>query len=185
MNSIQSQLNRLRHTFRNQMIEVKATKHFKHNVEVFGKIIGPLIAGNHYKMEYWIAKVFAKYQFIEFVGSEEIDLLKLNKLADSENRSNEIKQLDPFLYTAITEHMEIKPSEWSTEKGGFRRTNMSGSYHDLMMVRHRKILDISKLSSNHSFSQKFTEEEKILLERVASDVREWKQYFFKMRSKKT
>lgn len=185
MNSIQSQLNRLRHTFRNRIVEVKAIKHFKHDLEIFGNIIGPLIAGNHYKMEYWIAKVFAKHEFIEFIGSEEIDLLKLNKLADSENRSNEIKQLEPFLYIAITEHMDIKPSEWSADQRGFRRTNMSGSYHDLMMVRHRKILDISKLSANHSFSQKFTEEEKVLLERVASDVREWKEYFFKMNRKKS
>jgi len=182
MNSIQSQLKRIGHIFRHKIGEVKAIKNFKHSIEIFGKIIGPFISGNHYKMEFWIAKVFVKYGIMEFVDADEISIQKIQKIANTESHATDFKKIDPYLYTAINEYMDIISANPEGEKREFR--DIFSNTQDLITIRQRKILSLSQVNSSLNVTQNLSEEEKILLAKLTDHVKEWKLFFLDLNRKK-
>ena len=182
MNSISSQLNRIRHRFRSKIVEVKAIKNFKHNTEIFGKIVGPFITGNHYKMEFWIAKVFVKNGIMKFVDDNEITIQKIQKIANSQSHATDFKKLDPYLYTAINEYMDIISH---TEGGGTRKfRDLFSNTQDLITIRQRKILSLSQVNTSLGMAQNLSEEEKILLSKLTDHVKDWKLHLLDSKRQK-
>ena len=182
MNSISSQLNRIRHTFRSKIVEVKTIKNFKHSIEIFGKIIGPFITGNHYKMEFWIAKVFVKQGIVKFVDAEEITIQKIQKIANSQSHATDFKKLDPYLYTAINEYMDIVAQ--SKGRGTRKFRDLFSNTQDLLTIRQRKILSLSQVNTSLGLSQNLSEEEKILLSKLTEQVKDWKGYLLDSKRQK-
>ncbi|MBN2155167.1 MAG: hypothetical protein JW776_03935 [Candidatus Lokiarchaeota archaeon] len=183
MNSIQSQLKRIRYKFRNKIIEVKAVKNFKHSIEIFGKIIGPFIAGNHYKMEYWIAKEFIKYNILQFTESEHINAQRIQKIAFNQSHTEELLKLDPNLFTAITEYMGILSDGNERDDKNYRK--FISFTQELIRLRQSKILALSQINTTLSLTQNLSEEEKILLSHSSSTVHAWKDYFLNIPHKKS
>ena len=69
---ITEDLERIRHQYLNRIVETKANRDFDETIEIFGKKIGPFHAGNHYKMEFWIAKTFLKRDILKLVSNNDI-----------------------------------------------------------------------------------------------------------------
>ena len=182
MNSISSQLNRIRYTFRSKTVEVKAVKNFKHSTEIFGNIVGPFIAGNHYKMEFWIAKVFVKHGIMKFVAENEITIQKIQKIANSQSHSTDFKKLDPFLYTAINEYMDIVSHAGNEGTRKFR--DLFSNTQDLITIRQRKILSLTQVKASLGVTKNLSEEEKVLLSKLTDHVKDWKVYLLDSKRQK-
>ncbi len=182
MNSISSQLNRIRHRFRSQIVEVKAIKNFKHNTDIFGKIVGPFTTGNHYKMEFWIAKVFVKKGIMKFADENEITIQKIQKIANSQSHATDFKKLDPYLYTAINEYMDIVSHSEDGRTRKFR--DLFSNTQDLITIRQRKILSLSQVNTSLGMAQNLSEEEKILLSKLTDHVKDWKVYLLDSKRQK-
>ncbi len=182
MNSISSKLNRIRLIFRNKIVEIKAIKSFKHSIEIFGKIIGPFITGNHYKMEFWIAKVFVKNGVAKFENEDEITVQKIQKIANSESHSTDFKKLDPYMYTAINEQMDIVAHTSDENSRKFR--DLFSNTQDLIAIRQRKILSLSQVNASINVIQNLSEEEKVLLSKLTDNVKDWKIYLLDSKRQK-
>jgi hypothetical protein len=163
-------------------VEVKAIKNFRHSIEVLGKTIGPFVTGNHYKMEFWIAKVFVKNKILKFVDSNEITIQKIQKIANSQSHASDFKKLDPYLYTAINEYMDIITE---SENGSTRKfRDLFSNTQDLIAIRQRKILSLSQVNTSLGLSQNLSEEEKVLLEKLTEHVNDWKLYLLDSKRQK-
>jgi hypothetical protein len=161
-------------------VEVKAVKNFRHSVEIFGKIIGPLITGNHYKMEFWIAKVFVKREIAKFTESDDINIQKIEKIVNTERFADDLKKIDPFLFTAINENMDII----STLEDGSRKLGRYFSRaEDLMKIRQGKIFAVSRVGNSLNVTQNLSEEEKVLLDSLSSHISDWRVFLLDSKRK--
>jgi hypothetical protein len=178
--TISKELERIRLKYINRIIETRAKVDFGQSFEIFGKVIGPFTTGNHYKMEFWIAKIFIKNDILEFVEGEQLNLQNIQKIAFTEGRSKDINKIDSFLFTAIREYMDILVGRlklnFATPKQ-FRE--IYSNVQDLMVVRHRKILSLSQTQMSMSMknTQNLTEEEKVLMSSLTDDIDDWKRFF--------
>ncbi|MBD3352543.1 MAG: hypothetical protein GF364_13730 [Candidatus Lokiarchaeota archaeon] len=178
INSTKKQLDRIRYKYINRVVETRAKKDFKTTVSVLGKKIGPFTAGNHYKLEFWIAKLFINYDILEIVGSDKLDLQNIQKIAYTEANAKEMKKVNPLLFTAIREYLNILASRI---KNGFTRErkfkDIYSNVQDLITVRHRKVIRLSQMKLTVRRLQNLTEEEKVLMKSLSQDFKEWKKFF--------
>jgi hypothetical protein len=189
LNTIPKDLERIRVKYINKLVETRAKVDFKDSLEVFGKIIGPFTSGNHYKMEFWIAKIFIKNDILELVDSDQLNLQNIQKIAFIEGRSKEINKIDPHLFTSMKEYMDILIGKLKLNMATQRQfREIYSNALDLIVVRHRKILNLSQTHLSMRNIQNLSEEEKILMNNLTEDIESWKKYFLvdikEMESKK-
>lgn len=173
MNSISTQLKRIQHTFRNKIVEVKVIKNFKHSIEIFGKIIGPLISGNHYKMEFWIAKVFIRNGVVIFADADEINIQKIEKIVNTERFADDLKKIEPYLFTAIKENMDILSSQADESR---KLGKYFSRAEDLMKIRQGKIFAVCRVDNPLNVTQNLSEEEKVLLSNLSNHMNDWRMF---------
>ncbi|MCP4763316.1 MAG: hypothetical protein GY870_16195 [archaeon] len=187
MSSTTKELERIKYKFLNRNVETKAKRNFDHSTEILGKIIGPFVAGNQYKMEYWIAKSFIKNDILELTDKERLDVQKVQKIAFKEGRSGEINNIDNNLFTSIKENLSIlsyrnkKSKELTTDKE--LRTFFSNA-QDLVTIRHRKIVNLSQMKQTIRRQQNLTDEEKILISNISDDFADWRKYYLDAQKKR-
>lgn len=186
--TITAELERIRHQYLNKIVETQAIRDFKESIDVFGKKIGPLSKGNHYKMEFWIAKSFLKRDIIRLVGRDEstegeevigkLDVQEIQKIAFDQGRSHEINDIGKNLFTAIKEFLDVLSyrvkMKLTPEK---KYKTLFSNIQDLIMIRHRRILNLSHMKQSLKVTQNLTQEEKILMDNLTDNLITWKNFF--------
>jgi hypothetical protein len=178
INTIPKELERIRIKYINRYVETRAKIDFNQSIEIFGKIIGPFTTGNHYRMEFWIAKIFLKNDILELVDGDQLNLQNIQKIAFTEGRSKEINKIDPFLFTSLKEYMDLLSGKIKLNLAVPRQfREIYSNAQDLIVVRHRKILSLSQTQLSTKNTQNLTEEEKILMNNLTDDIECWKKYY--------
>jgi len=171
-----NEFERLRYVYLNQIVETKAKKDFDFSVDSLGKSIGPFKVGNYYKMEYYLAATFLKNDILELI--EPLDVQKIQKLAFNESRSNEINKIDKNTYVAIREHMDVLAGKLQRKLIPDREfKSFNSNVQDLITVRMRKISNYSQTQQNMKILQLFSDEERLLLNDLTSEIIKWRTYF--------
>lgn len=181
MKSTERELKRLRYKFLNKIVDTRAVKDFKNSIEVLGRNIGPFIAGNHYRMEYWAVKPFLKHDILELTDREKLDVQKIQKLAFTESRASQIEKIDENLFFAIREYLDILKSKNQQDR---RFRDVYSNVQDLISVRLGKIGSLSQAKQTMRLIQNLTAEEKVLIEKLSTSFREWNKFFLEDVKKK-
>ena len=177
MRSIERQLARIKHRYLCRIIEVKAKVNFKHTVEILGKNVGPFDSGNHYKIEFGVAKTFIENGILDFAGDEVLDVQTIQKIAFTEGRSNVLTKVDPNLFTAVKEYLDILDHKIKTKSIPQRQyTSLNSNAQDLLTVRYRKLLMLSKVKQTFNVTQNLTDEEKVFIKKLTENYVEWKSF---------
>lgn len=177
-NVIPKELERIRVRYINRFVETRAKIDFNETFEVFGKNIGPFTAGNHYKMEFWIAKIFMKYDILELADGDQLNLQNIQKIAFTEGRSKDVNKIDSHLFTSIREYMDLLTGKLKLNLATQRQfREIYSNALDLIVVRHRKILSLSQTQLSMKNTLNLTEEERILMNNLTDDIESWKKYF--------
>jgi hypothetical protein len=177
MRSIERQLARIKHRYLSRIIETKAKMDFKHSVVILGKKVGPFISGNHYKLDFGVAKTFIENGILDFAGEEILDVQTIQKIAFTEGRSNSLTKVDSNLFTAVKEYLDILSHKKQNNAIPQRQfTSLNSNAQDLLTVRYRKLLQLSKVKQTFKVTQNLTEEEKVFIKKLTENYVEWKSF---------
>ncbi|MHA1728919.1 MAG: hypothetical protein ACTSWY_09325 [Promethearchaeota archaeon] len=177
---LKADLERIRHEYLNKIVETQALKDFKESVKILGKRIGPFSKGNHYKMAYWIAKIFIKREILKLAehDGDKLNVKAIQKIAFNQGRTHEINNIGGNLFTVIKEYMKIL-SSWTekdlTHEKKFK--SLYSNFQDLITIRHRKILNLCQMKQSFNVTRNLTQEEQILMKYLSDAIFQWKDFF--------
>ncbi|MHA1822052.1 MAG: hypothetical protein ACTSVC_16380 [Promethearchaeota archaeon] len=159
-------------------METKAKRDFNGTIKILDKRLGPFIFGNTYRMEFWIAKIFIKNDILELADDNKWDVQKIQKIAFTEGRSQEIKKTEDYLFTGIREYLEIM--KYKKDMGLIPERifkTLVSNMQDLITVRLRKIILLIQTKNNIALRENLSEEEKILIDDLSNNFGQWKEFF--------
>lgn len=178
MRSTKKELKRLRYTFLNEIVDTRALKDFKQSIEVLGKKVGPFKAGNHYRMEFWVAKTFLINDILQLTEKDKLDVQKIQKIAYKESRSRKIEKIDENLFLAIHEYLDVlneRVKRNLTKERKFK--DVYSNVQDLVIVRQRKVGNLSQTKHTIRKIQNLAASEKVLIEHLSGTFEGWGQFF--------
>jgi len=159
-------------------MEFRAIKNFNSSISILDKKIGPFIIGNHYHLEFWIAKPFIEREILEPIEDNKIDLQLIQKYAFNESRSKELKKLPNNFYISVKEYLTILAKQIKINEAYKKRfKDVYSNISDLLSIRERKILNIVQLDNFLHYYQNLTYEEKVLIDNLDNDLKDWRKYF--------
>ncbi|MHA1339958.1 MAG: hypothetical protein ACTSRZ_07360 [Promethearchaeota archaeon] len=171
-------LERIRFNYLNTPIELRAMKNFNRTIMILNKKIGPFLVGNHYHLEFWIAKPFIEREILQPTEEYKIDLQLIQKFAFNESRSRELKKLPESFYIAVKEYLTILSKQTNLNYSYKKRfRDVYSNTLDLITVRQRKILNLSQMKNTSKYYQNLTPEEKVLIENINNDLSNWRKFF--------
>lgn len=171
-------LERIRFNYLNSIMEFRAIKNFNSSISILDKKIGPFIIGNHYHLEFWIAKPFIEREILEPIEDNKIDLQLIQKYAFNESRSKELKKLPNNFYISVKEYLTILAKQIKINEAYKKRfKDVYSNISDLLSIRERKILNIVQLDNFLHYYQNLTYEEKVLIDNLDNDLKDWRKYF--------
>lgn len=148
-------------------------------IKLGGLKLGPFEEGNQYEIYYWAARELEKFGVVRLSSEELLDTSKLYKIHWKERIQpfGQVSELPANFYPQLRRYIANLKKEASRNPEKMieykRAVNIA---LDIITLRMKKLVSAaSAQASNREFLKNFTEEERVLYEKVSLLVNKWRK----------
>ncbi|MBC7130441.1 DNA replication complex GINS family protein [Candidatus Bathyarchaeota archaeon] len=163
--------------YENLLVKVIANRNCP-EIKLGGLKVGPFEEGNQYEVYYWVARELEKFGIIRFPSETFLDASKLYKIHWKERIQpfGQVSQLPENFYPQLRRYMaNLRKEASKNPEKMIEYKKAKNIAMDILTLRMKKLVSAaSAQTSTREFLKNFTEEEKVLYEKVSALIRQWR-----------
>jgi hypothetical protein len=170
-------------SFENELVKVIVKKDLP-DIEIAGKNLKSLKAGNEAELPYWIAEELFKHGFVSFLDDYTLTLMGLSKIhwRETLSDSRQIPKLNKNFYKILKRFLhELKYLSDNDKAKLIDFEKALSLSKDVINCRLRKIVALAIASvRSGEIIQNLTVEEELLYQKLSSMINEWKDKLLRL-----
>lgn len=163
--------------YENSLVKVIANRNCP-EIKLGGLVVGPFEEGNQYEVYYWVARELEKFGVIRFPNELLLDASKLYKIHWKERIQpfGQVSELPDNFYPQLRRYLlNLKKEASKNPEKMIEYKKARNIALDILTLRMKKLVTAaSAQTATRDLLKNFTEEERILYERISSIIRRWK-----------